>query len=177
MVTKTGPTLAQIMACCLMAVIHQTSMTKLNLKSTFIKIHLNFSVANELTSPWSSPTNTCNRFCHFLDWNWKCLNVFRICHLYYSDLMILINHHWFWYLYMAEIDTVLTVSDKALLTLNVGGPRYLRLTGSISWLLMHWLLALGWVGLWGFLWWAPSAKGKDQLWMEQCLTPLKYWPI
>ena len=20
---------------------------------------------------------------------------------------------------------------------------------------------LGWVGLWGFLWWAPSAKGKD----------------
>ena len=46
--------------------------------------------------------------------------------------------------------------------------------------------ALGWVGLWGFLWWAPSAKRKDhheerpprgQLWMEQCLTPLKYWPI
>ena len=23
----------------------------------------------------------------------------------------------------------------------------------------YWLL--GWVGLWGFLWWAPSAKGKD----------------
>ena len=23
------------------------------------------------------------------------------------------------------------------------------------------LLALGWVGLWGFLWWAPSAKRKD----------------
>ena len=22
-------------------------------------------------------------------------------------------------------------------------------------------LCLGWVGLWGFLWWAPSAKGKD----------------
>ena len=21
--------------------------------------------------------------------------------------------------------------------------------------------SLGWVGLWGFLWWAPSAKGKD----------------
>ena len=23
------------------------------------------------------------------------------------------------------------------------------------------LMGLGWVGLWGFLWWAPSAKGKD----------------
>ena len=29
----------------------------------------------------------------------------------------------------------------------------------------HWLSypanQMGWVGLWGFLWWAPSAKGKD----------------
>ena len=23
------------------------------------------------------------------------------------------------------------------------------------------ILGMGWVGLWGFLWWAPSAKGKD----------------
>ena len=36
---------------------------------------------------------------------------------------------------------------------------------------------VGWVGLWGFLWWAPSAKRKDQLWKEQCLTLLKYLPI
>ena len=41
----------------------------------------------------------------------------------------------------------------------------------------------GWVGLWGFLWWAPSAKRKNgkplrgQLWMEQYLISLKYWPI
>ena len=72
-----------------------------------------------------------------------------------------------------------------VLTLNLRGPSYLGLTRSISWLLMPWLLAspghqqpwywlcrigkslsysrgnLGWVGLWGFLWWAPSAKGKD----------------
>ena len=27
--------------------------------------------------------------------------------------------------------------------------------GNISW------FSPGWVGLWGFLWWAPSAKGKD----------------
>ena len=25
----------------------------------------------------------------------------------------------------------------------------------------HWTDDTGWVGLWGFLWWAPSAKGKD----------------
>ena len=24
----------------------------------------------------------------------------------------------------------------------------------------------GWVGLWGFLWWAPSAKGKDHHWVS-----------
>ena len=26
---------------------------------------------------------------------------------------------------------------------------------------LTWTYILGWVGLWGFLWWAPSAKGKD----------------
>ena len=38
---------------------------------------------------------------------------------------------------------------------------------------------MGWVGLWGFLWWTPSAKRKDHhgVWMEQCLTSLKYWSI
>ena len=35
------------------------------------------------------------------------------------------------------------------------------------WCVLYWRFygmsenRLGWVGLWGFLWWAPSAKGKD----------------
>ena len=37
-------------------------------------------------------------------------------------------------------------------------------TLGVLWDLMNqfrWCLVWGWVGLWGFLWWAPSAKGKD----------------
>ena len=29
------------------------------------------------------------------------------------------------------------------------------------WKWVNWMLCWGWVGLWGFLWWAPSAKRKD----------------
>ena len=36
---------------------------------------------------------------------------------------------------------------------------------SFGWIMLSFLITcvfcLGWVGLWGFLWWAPSAKGKD----------------
>ena len=27
--------------------------------------------------------------------------------------------------------------------------------------IVNWTLGMGWLGLWGFLWWAPSAKRKD----------------
>ena len=67
------------------------------------------------------------------------------------------------------------------------GCYWCLITWKVNWVVLHWVLAnmwkfvmayglhwamhpnkpnvtylqMGWVGLWGFLWWAPSAKGKD----------------
>ena len=37
----------------------------------------------------------------------------------------------------------------------------LMVTSKVMWHPSHSWGSMGWVGLWGFLWWAPSAKGKD----------------
>ena len=46
-----------------------------------------------------------------------------------------------------------------------GHRRHLQIYGSpkgTPWkIFLIFNFILGWVGLWGFLWWAPSAKGKD----------------
>ena len=43
---------------------------------------------------------------------------------------------------LPEPVTTYCEQDLHVLTLNMQGPRYLRLTKSISWLLMPWLLAM-----------------------------------
>ena len=111
---RSGSTLAQVMACCLMAPSYYLNQCWLIINA-FCCIHLR--TLSHLLPPWNS-----------IHSYYVCVSGLRDRVYSYLNLLWVVTPTKEW------------GGPRESLTLNVRGPSYLGLTRSISWLLMPWLL-------------------------------------